>query len=113
MASNSELTDVLVEGEIVGTCAAKGCWMTIDNESIAPMRVKFKDYAFFVPTEGAEGKKTIFKGKAAKVEVSVDEQLHYIDDMDASKEEKEKLKEKVTAPKTTLSFMADGVVIMD
>lgn len=113
MANAEEMTDVLVEGEIVGTCAGKGCWMTINNGDAEPMRVRFKDYGFFVPTSGAEGKKTMFRGKAFKEEVSVDWQHHYIDDMDATDEEKEKLKAEITEPKPVVAFEAVGVVIKD
>lgn len=113
MKDKEEIADVLVEGEIVGTCAKKGCWMTIENGNDEPMRVRFKDYAFFVPTEGAEGKTTKFRGKAFKEEVSVDWQHHYIDDMDVSDEEKEKLKAEITEPKDVVSFEAVGVVISE
>ncbi len=113
MADQDELKDVLVEGEIVSTCAHKGCWMTIQNGADEPMRVRFKDYAFFVPTEGAEGKKTMFEGKAFKEEVSVDWQHHYIDDSNTTDTEKEKLKAAITEPKDVVSFEATGVVIVD
>ena len=113
MVDADELTDVLVEGEIVGTCAHKGCWMTIQNGQDEPMRVRFKDYAFFVPTEGLEGKKTMFRGKAFKEQVSVDWQHHYIDDSNLPANEKQKLKALIKEPKSMISFEATGVIIED
>ncbi len=111
MNSNDSLLNVSVKGEIIETCAVKGCWMTIANGDSEPMRVRFKDYGFFVPTEGAGGKETVFTGKAFKDEVSVEWQHHYIDDSGASDEEKEKLKAEITEPKSVVSFLADGVII--
>ena len=52
-------TQVLVQGEVVSVCQAKGCWMSIKSEtSNANARVTFKDYAFFVPkdSKGMTGK---------------------------------------------------------
>ena len=63
MMSSDSLLNVSVKGEIIETCAMKGCWMTIANGDEEPMRVRFKDYGFFVPTEGAGGKETVFTGE--------------------------------------------------
>ncbi len=43
---------VILEGTINKVCAVKGCWMelVLDNASRG-IRVTFKDYAFFVPTD--------------------------------------------------------------
>jgi hypothetical protein len=68
--------------------------------------VKFKDYGFFVPLDAA-GKEVVMNGKAFVEELSVDEQKHYAMDKGASKEEIEK----ITSPKKTLRFEADGVLI--
>ena len=48
-----------VTGKIAETCLKKGCWMTIDMEGEETMRVRFKDYEFFVPKSGMEGKEVI------------------------------------------------------
>ena len=111
MKSKDSLVDVLIEGEIVETCAVKGCWMTIANQEGEDLRVRFKDYSFFVPTEGAGGKEVAFKGTAIKSSESVDMQHHYIDDADLSDEEKAIQKEAITEPKDVISFEAVGVVI--
>ena len=49
---------IKIEGEILSTCPMKGCWMKM---SIAQdtVLVRFKDYGFFVPKSGAEGKSAI------------------------------------------------------
>ena len=43
---------VILEGTVNKVCAFKGCWMELvpDNASRG-VRVTFKDYAFFVPTD--------------------------------------------------------------
>ena len=41
----------------------KDGWMTLDGEE-GDVRVTFKDYGFFVPTEGQEGKTAIVEGLA-------------------------------------------------
>lgn len=111
MNTSDTLTDVIVSGEIVETCAVKGCWMTINNSNGEDMRVKFKDYGFFVPTEGAGGKQTVFKGTAYKDMITVDMQRHYIDDSDLEESEKETQKAAITEPKAVVSFEAIGVAI--
>lgn len=98
---------VKVEGEIEQTCAMKGCWMTVTNELGEAMRVTFKDYGFFVPKEGQEGKKTIFEGVVRKEMISVEDQRHYAEDGGQSMEEIAA----ITEPKEVYSFVASGVLI--
>ena len=51
------------EGEVTATCAKKGCWMDVASGSDTVF-VRFLDYSFFVPTEGAEGKRTVVQGRS-------------------------------------------------
>jgi len=51
---------VKTEGVIKAVCAKKGCWITLE-EAGKTVRVKFKDYAFFLPKD-ASGKKVILEG---------------------------------------------------
>ena len=47
---------VLLEGFVQRACSKKGCWMEIaidENPEAQRCRVKFKDYAFFVPRDSA------------------------------------------------------------
>jgi hypothetical protein len=45
---------VLVEGTVRRACSRKGCWMELASSADGPgIRVTFKDYAFFVPTDSA------------------------------------------------------------
>ena len=71
--------------------------------------VQFKDYGFFVPTEGMEGKRAIVKGQASFDTTSVHDLRHFAQDAGKSKEEIDLIIE----PKLELKFMADGVLIQD
>ena len=98
-----------VTGIVSEVCQAKGCWMTIaSDQSDKVMRVKFTDYAFFVPTD-ISGRKVVFEGKAYKEETSIDELRHYAED--AGKSEAEIAA--IVAPEQAYKFMADGVLLLD
>ena len=43
--------DMKIEGKVVDVCKKKGCWMTLETANGEPMRVTFKDYAFFMPMD--------------------------------------------------------------
>lgn len=96
---------VRLSGPIVGTCAKKGCWMRLGSEE-SNVFVKFKDYGFFVPTSGVEGREAVVEGTLAVETQSVEDLKHYLED--AGKHEEAA---KVTEPKKVLSFLATGVAI--
>ena len=102
-------TSAKVKGNIVKTCKMKGCWMTVETAEGETMRVTFKDYGFFVPQEGMEGKEVIFEGTAKKKLTSVENLKHFAQDGGASKEEIEA----ITEPKEEIAFVASGVIIKD
>lgn len=108
---NLTATDTLntqLAGQITEVCQAKGCWMKVDLKDGNQVFVKFKDYGFFVPTDVA-GKTVVVKGKAFVEEMSVEEQKHYAADAGATKEKLAK----ITAPKRTYRFEAEGILIED
>ena len=69
--------------------------------------VRFKDYGFFVPKSGAEGKSAIVNGNISVDTLSVAQLRHYAED--AGKSIDEILS--IVHPETTISFLADGVSI--
>lgn len=97
--------DVKFTSKINSVCASKGCWMRLDAGDEEEVMVKFKDYGFFMPLD-AKGE-VVVEGKAFIQETSVDELKHYAEDAGKSKEEIAK----ITEPKKTLSFIADGVLL--
>lgn len=98
---NAKMTGIVQE-----VCQNKGCWMKVDLIDDQEMMVKFKDYALFMPKDLA-GKEVVLNGKAFVNEVSVEEQKHYAEDAGKSAEEIAT----ITQPKTTYSFLADGVMM--
>ena len=99
---------VKIEGEILSSCPMKGCWMKISVEKDTVL-VRFKDYGFFVPKNGIEGKSTIINGKLSVDTLSIAQLQHYAQDAGKSKEEIAL----ISKPEITISFLADGVVIKE
>ncbi len=99
--------NVTLSGKILETCPKKGCWMDIANADGPAMKVRFKDYGFFVPTDGAEGKTAIMEGRAFRDTMSVDMLRHYAEDAGKSAEEIAK----ITEPEEVIAFEATGVII--
>jgi hypothetical protein len=92
---------------IMETCTKKGCWMTVNLEDGKDMMVRFKDYGFFVPLEGMEGKSTIFEGYAYTDSVSIEELQHYA--FDAGDDSATVAA--ITEHEVALTFLASGVII--
>lgn len=104
---NSDSIQVKLATTINETCTKKGCWMTVDLGEGKEMMVRFKDYGFFVPLEGMEGKSTVFEGFAFTDSVSVEELQHYAEDAG----EDSAAIAAITEPEITLAFEASGVII--
>lgn len=103
------LENVKVEGKIDACCQAKGCWLTMKLDEEQQMRVRFKDYGFFVPTDAA-GKTAIIQGRAFYDTVSVDMLRHYAIDAGLSASE---AAAKYTKPEVSINFEATGVIIKE
>ncbi|WP_111307629.1 DUF4920 domain-containing protein [Confluentibacter sediminis] len=95
-----------MKGKVSSVCQAKGCWMTLNLENGNEVMVKFKDYGFFVPKD-IVGKDVIINGLAYIEEMPVEEQQHYAEDAGKTTADIAS----IVAPKRTLSFEADGVLI--
>jgi hypothetical protein len=89
-------------------CKKKGCWMKLDLGNGEETYVNFKDYGFFMPMN-ADGKEVIVNGKAFVKIATVDELQHLAKDAGTSEEEIAK----ITDPKYTLAFEADGVLMKE
>ena len=99
--------NVSLKGEITNTCPKKGCWMDVKVSETDTIIVRFKDYGFFVPKKGAEGKQTIINGEAKLDTLSVELLRHYAED--AGKPTEEILA--ITEPEFKMQFTASGVLI--
>lgn len=106
-SANKTEMQAKIKGKVEAVCQAKGCWITMEREQGDPMRVKFKDYGFFMPKD-LTGKTVVVEGVAKVETVSVDMLRHYAEDEGMSDVEVNK----IISPKTDISFMADGVIIV-
>jgi len=107
LANEGDMADIKVTGEVDAACQMKGCWMTMKLADGSDMRVRFKDYGFFVPKDCA-GKNAVVQGKAFYDTTSVDMLRHYAVDGGMSEEEAE---QKYTEPEVAIAFEATGVII--
>ncbi|MCC2544983.1 DUF4920 domain-containing protein [Hymenobacter sp. BT175] len=105
---NQDSAKVKLVGTATGVCQAKGCWLTMKTTEGKEMRVRFKDYAFFVPKD-LTGKTVVIDGWAHREIVPVEDLQHYA--KDAGKSAKEVAA--ITKPDEQLTFMADGVLVQD
>ena len=72
------------------------------------MRVTFKDYGFFLPTN-SQGYPIIIKGVANMVETDVETLRHFAEDQGKSEEEIAK----ITEPKREITFEASSAIIQE
>lgn len=99
---------VKFRSKINSVCKKKGCWMKMELPNGKESFVRFKDYGFFVPLN-ADNSEAIVSGRAFLDVISVDELKHYAKDGGKSQEEIDK----ITEPKVTYAFQADGVLIAE
>lgn len=109
MMKNKESVEVKLTGTILETCTKKGCWMTMDMGNGEKMMIKFKDYGFFVPKSGVNGKTAVIEGIAKKEVIDVATLKHYAEDAGKSKEEIAK----IDKPEEKITFVANGVIIKE
>lgn len=70
---------VRVVARVAEVCQKKGCFF-IAQEGSSVVRVSFKDYGFFVPSD-ISGKRVAFVGEVIVREVTADEASHYAEDL--------------------------------
>lgn len=108
-AAQADSLEVKLAAVILESCSKKGCWMNVKMGDGPPMMVRFRDYGFFVPKAGLEGKRVVMQGRARKEETSVAMLRHYAEDAGKSKAEIEA----INKPDVSWKFEADGVLIRD
>ncbi|MBX2841326.1 MAG: DUF4920 domain-containing protein [Flammeovirgaceae bacterium] len=106
MADKEKLENITVKAKVTEVCQVKGCWMNLEKPDGSKMKVTFKDYALFMPTD-IVGKEVVIHGYAANEATPVDQLKHYAEDAGKTNEEIEA----ITEPELALAFEADGVLI--
>ncbi|GAB3847355.1 hypothetical protein GCM10028822_08660 [Hymenobacter terrigena] len=99
---------VKLVGKASAVCQAKGCWMTLPTADGQQMRVRFRDYAFFVPKD-LSGHEVVVSGWAYRSTVPKSELQHYA--KDAGKTDQEVAA--ITQDEQQLTFLADGVRVVN
>jgi len=74
-----EGSPVRVAARVSQVCQKKGCFF-IAQDGDAYMRVSFKDYGFFVPTD-ISGRRVTLIGEVVGREMTAEEAAHYADDL--------------------------------
>jgi hypothetical protein len=97
-------------GKVEQTCAKKGCWMWVTDIKDPKQKiwVRFKDYGFFVPKKGAEGRLVVMEGIAKEVTFSVKTARHIKEDAGDFEGAK-----KITKPVKMIQLTATSVMIME
>ncbi|MCM0042565.1 MAG: DUF4920 domain-containing protein [Algoriphagus sp.] len=95
-----------VSGNIKEVCTNKGCWFAMELPNGSSMRVTFKDYGFFIPTN-SQGFPITIEGVATLTETDVETLRHYAEDQGKTKEEVAA----ITSPKKEITFEASGALI--
>ncbi len=106
--SSDSIANVITTIKVKDVCQNKGCWMTAELPDGSEMRVTFKDYGFFVPKD-LSGKEVAIQGLAKIKMTDVETLRHYAEDKGKSADEIAAIVE----PKKEISFVANGVVIME
>ncbi len=100
---------VLVEGRVTSVCQTKGCWLVMTgDDSGALVRIRFKDYKYFVPKDIA-GHRALVQGKLKVKRLSRKAAQHYEDDRAGAAGEKPR---KIRKGRTEITIMADAVEVL-
>jgi len=92
---------VKTEGTVSSVCQEKGCWMVLKSGDQS-VRVRFKDYAFFVPKDSA-GATAVLEGVFTVKTVPEATAKHYAEETPGGKPGE------VKGDQKELSFLASGV----
>ncbi len=101
---------VLVEGNIVGVCAERGCWIKLaSDKEFESLTFKVEDGVIIFPLD-AKGKKARAEG-VVSVKKYTKEELIEAGKKHAEKEKKPFDPASVTGPKTVIQVKGEGAVI--
>jgi hypothetical protein len=96
-----------LKARVTNVCRTKGCWMALASDVDDEVRVRFKDYGFFVPVS-LVGKDVIVEGAIKRELIEKELAQHFKEDAGASEEEIAQ----VTGPVYEYTFTASGVRVL-
>ena len=95
--------EVVVEGTITDVCTKKGCWLVL-TDGDEQMRITFKDYGFFVPTDSFD-RPAIVRGTISVETIDAATARHY------AEESREEDPAAIDGPQKVVTMVATGVRI--
>jgi hypothetical protein len=95
---------ILVSGRISDVCQKKGCW-TVLQEGDLSMRIRFKDYGFFVPMDSS-GRQAFVEGVVKVETLSQGEARHFAGESIGGDPSQ------IHGPQREIGFTASGVRIL-
>lgn len=93
--------EIVISSEVAQVCLVEGGWIIL-GEADRAVRVRFMDYAFFVPTD-IIGKRVEARGMLSEVDLSEEEAKHFAEDAEAGSGAS------VSGAQREYSFMATAV----
>ena len=96
--------NVLVRGRLTDVCQKKGCW-TILRDGESSVRVRFLDYAFFLPSD-AVGREALVEGEVSVRVLSEKDARHYAEETAGGSPEE------IHGPQREVGFVARGVRLL-
>jgi len=93
--------EILLRAQLADVCQKKGCW-TLARDGKASVRVRFKDYAFFLPTNSI-GAEAYIQGRVEVANLSEREAKHY------EAESRNGDPESIRGPVREVSLVASGI----
>ncbi len=98
-----------IEATVEKVCQVKGCWFTLAADGVeVPIRVRMKDYAFFV-SKNAAGATAVLEGTLVRKVIDQKTAQHFADD---EAKAGDKPARQVTADEETFEFMASGIELV-
>ncbi len=95
---------ILIRGRLTDVCQRKGCWTVLQDQG-AQLRVRFKDYGFFLPKDST-GRRALVEGVVVVETLSEEQARHY------EEEAREGDPDSVRGPRREIGFTASGVRLL-
>ena len=101
---NYAMDPVLIRAKVSEVCQRKGCWMVL-REGESAVRVRFKDYGFFVP-KNCSGQVAYVEGRVKREVISERTARHYAEESNRGDPAG------IRGPQAVVSFEATGVRLL-
>lgn len=107
-SDEEELGSVKVSTRIEFVCERRGCWASLDDDAVElPVRVRMKDYSFFLP-RNVGGAEAIIEGSLTQVTTSEEDAKHYAAHITEQTGEEP---DEIEGDQETYEFIATGVYV--